>query len=302
REFERHNILGTQGQSHRVTKPGEVRFLSPVHVVPKKGGKWRKILESRELNKQFQMESMPLGQAIVAMIFTNTLKYEILAVRKRLKQRILANADDLLLLNLDLLMLKQKNNGYQGLHNESGMDNSGKHELNGTKSGVRISGLALENRGDALSVNDRQQEKHAQGTQTIDEQSKEQRKYPRRKTNKFNWRNLIYRQSMETIAFANKVAGSIQEQEGQLERIEQPRTSNIVTAQRSELVVQQDEQQFRGMLPKTTESNVEDSITREVNSMRQTENSQTQVFQSKGATSFPLYNSQIFDNLAQQTF
>ncbi|KAA6395449.1 MAG: hypothetical protein EZS28_009020, partial [Streblomastix strix] len=29
----------------RAAKPGEVKFLSPVHVVPKKGGKWRKTLD-----------------------------------------------------------------------------------------------------------------------------------------------------------------------------------------------------------------------------------------------------------------
>ncbi|KAA6398824.1 MAG: hypothetical protein EZS28_005653, partial [Streblomastix strix] len=44
----------------RVAKSGEVRFLSPVHVVPKKGGKWRKILDCRELNRQLRIESFKM--------------------------------------------------------------------------------------------------------------------------------------------------------------------------------------------------------------------------------------------------
>ncbi|KAA6400957.1 MAG: putative Transposon Ty3-G Gag-Pol polyprotein [Streblomastix strix] len=40
----------------RVAKSGEVGFLSSIHVALKKEGKWRKILDCRELNKQLRIE------------------------------------------------------------------------------------------------------------------------------------------------------------------------------------------------------------------------------------------------------
>ncbi|KAA6311539.1 MAG: hypothetical protein EZS28_056107, partial [Streblomastix strix] len=57
----------------------------------------------------------------------------------------------------------------QELLNESGMANSRGQVLNGTNSGVRVSGLAMENKGDDLLANSGQEKMHAQGVQINDD-------------------------------------------------------------------------------------------------------------------------------------
>ncbi|KAA6377243.1 MAG: hypothetical protein EZS28_027231 [Streblomastix strix] len=126
----------------RVIKSGEVRFLSPVHVVPKNGRKQRKILDYQVVDylegfryKPRSASSIPSHQgeyrastlsgvniredrihfpenaflvATAPQIFAQTLKTAIIVVRRRWKSRILANANYIPLLNLDMQMLRHE--------------------------------------------------------------------------------------------------------------------------------------------------------------------------------------------------
>ncbi|KAA6329901.1 MAG: hypothetical protein EZS28_053561 [Streblomastix strix] len=155
--------------------------------------------------KDYIYQGMPFEVATAPRIFTKTHKLAMMEVRRRWKSRILAYADDITVTELGLVNVETRDSGNQELLNEAGMANSGGQESNRTKSGVRVSGLALENKGNDLLANSGQEKMHDQGVKINDQQSQEYRKDPSKKTSKFNWRNPIYRSIVETRASTHKV-------------------------------------------------------------------------------------------------
>ncbi|KAA6362046.1 MAG: hypothetical protein EZS28_042427, partial [Streblomastix strix] len=199
---------------------------------------------------------------------------------------------------LGLVDVETRDSGNQELLNESGMANSRGQESNGTKLGVRVSGLALENRGNDILVNSGQEKMHAQGVKINDEQGQEQRKDPSKKTSKFNWRNPIYRSIVETRASAHKVIGSSEKQDCKPERLEQPSSIDTVADEGLKLVMGNNS---NGCLQGRLGSNAKDSIIREENSMGTLENSQANIIQSERVTSNSSHNEMIFEDFVKRT-
>ncbi|KAA6319861.1 MAG: hypothetical protein EZS28_054764, partial [Streblomastix strix] len=179
-----------------------------------------------------------------------------------------------------------------------GMANSRGQESNGTKSGVRVSRFALENKGDDILANSGQEEMHAQGAQINDEQSQEQRKDPSKKTSKFNWRNPIYRSTMETRASTHKVIGSSEKQDCKPERLEQPCSIDTEADERPKLVMGNNS---NGCLQGRLGSNTKDSIIREENSMGTLESSQANIIQLGRVISYSSHNEMIFEDFVKRT-
>ncbi|KAA6395724.1 MAG: hypothetical protein EZS28_008745, partial [Streblomastix strix] len=177
---------------------------------------------------------------------------------------------------LGLVDVETRDSGNQELLNEFGMADSGGQKSNGTESGVRISGLALEYRGDDFLANSGYEKMHAQGVKINDEQSKEQRKESSKKASKFNWRNPIYRRQMETRASTHKVVGSSEKQDCKPERLEQPSSIDTVADERLKLVMGSNS---NGCLQGRLGSNAKNAIIRKENSMGTLENSQAHIIQ-----------------------
>ncbi|KAA6353434.1 MAG: hypothetical protein EZS28_051039, partial [Streblomastix strix] len=186
---------------------------------------------------------------------------------------------------LGLVDDETRDNGDHDLLEQSRIANSGGQELDGTQSGIRVSWLAMENKRDNLLANSGQEKMHAQGIKINDEQSKEQRKNSRKKTSKFNWRNLIYRCTMETRASTHK----------QLDHLKSKTTNkngwNSLVKLTPQLMndlswwFNKMSNNSNRCLQERLGSNAEDPITREKNSMGMLENCQVHIIQLERATS-----------------
>ncbi|KAA6354982.1 MAG: hypothetical protein EZS28_049491, partial [Streblomastix strix] len=200
---------------------------------------------------------------------------------------------------LGFVDVKIGNNGNQELLNESGMTNSGGQELHGADLIIQIPGQPMGNKGDYLLTNSGQEKMHAQGVKINDEQGQEQRKDLSKKISKFNWRNPIYRSTMETRASTRKIVGSSEELDCKLERLEQFSSIDTVADERSKLVMGNNSNRC---LYRMLKNNAEDSLIREENCMGTLEYSQAQIIQRKRASNNHSYNSKIFVDVAKRTF